>query len=59
MRFKSGGIQNTDIALFCFSFKIKAKNNSNDVETLKVYSICVIDLIVFAFEINIQECLLW
>ena len=59
MRFKSGGIQNTDIALFCVSFKIKAKNNSNDVETLKVYSICVIDLIVFAFEINIQECLLW
>ena len=46
MRFKSGGIRNTDIAFFFFF-------NLNDVETLKDYSICVIDLIVFAFEINI------
>lgn len=51
MRFKSGGIQNTDIVFF-FHLKQKLKN-SNDVETLKDYSICVIDLIVFAFEINI------
>ena len=59
----SGGIQNTDIDLLCvvffFHLQQKRKKISNDVERLNGYSICVTDFVVVAFEINIQECLLW